>query len=280
MGSSNFLDLGQGVPGHIPPPKVLNALSERISHPVTHRYTSLELREELALYLRQTSGIDLDPQRELTITAGGNQAFAGTALTLIEPGDEVIIPSPYYFNSVMAVQLAGGKVIEIPVDERFQPNPEDIEKEITSKTKCILLVSPNNPTGAVYDQKTVDAIIDLCLQNDVVLISDEAYARLVFNDKKHYSPRKRRDAQSHVITLGSFSKDFGLSGWRVGYTIGPAEFMDEFLKVQDTISICAPTPSQILVLEALKSDQTWVEEELHRLNLLREFAYLNLIRPG
>ncbi|MHA1907436.1 MAG: pyridoxal phosphate-dependent aminotransferase, partial [Candidatus Thorarchaeota archaeon] len=266
--------------GHIPPSKVLNALSERIAHPVTHRYTTdqghLELREELALYLRQTSGIDLDPQRELTITAGGNQAFAGTVLTLIEPGDEVIMPSPYYFNSVMAVQLAGGTVKEVPVNERFQPEPEEIEKMITPKTKCILLVSPNNPTGAVYDQKRVDAIVDLCIQNDIVLISDEAYARMVFDDTNHYSPRKRQDAHSHVITLGSFSKDFGMSGWRVGYTIGSSEFMDEFLKVQDTISICAPTPSQILVLEALKSDLTWVEEEIHRLSLLREFAYLRM----
>ena len=280
IGSANFLDLGQGVPGHIPPSSILNALSERIAHPVTHRYSSdqghLELREELALYLRQTSGIDVDPQRELTITAGGNQAFAGTILTLVEPGDEVIIPSPYYFNSVMAVRLAGGTVKEIPVNDRHQPDPQDIEKAISPKTKCILLVSPNNPTGAVYDQKVVDSIVDLCLQHDISLISDEAYARLVFNDAKHYSPRKRRDAQANIITIGSFSKDFGISGWRVGYTIGPPEFMNEFLKVQDTISICAPTAGQILVLEALKSDQTWVEEEMHRLSLLREFAYLRI----
>ncbi|MFW9847622.1 MAG: pyridoxal phosphate-dependent aminotransferase [Candidatus Thorarchaeota archaeon] len=280
MGSSNFLDLGQGVPGHIPPSNVLNALSERIAHPVTHRYTSdqghLELREELALYLRQTSNIDVDPQKELTITAGGNQAFAGTVFTIIEPGDEVIIPSPYYFNSVMAVQLAGGIVKEVSVDERFQPDVQGIENAITQRTKCILLISPNNPTGAVYDQKKVDAIVDLCIQNDILLVSDEAYSRLVFNDTTHYSPRRRKDATDSIITLGSFSKDFGVSGWRVGYAIGPSEFMNEFLKVQDTISICAPTPGQIMVLEALKSDQTWVEEEIHRLGLLREFAYLRI----
>ncbi|MDF1539183.1 MAG: pyridoxal phosphate-dependent aminotransferase [Candidatus Thorarchaeota archaeon] len=280
IGSANFLDLGQGLPGHIPPKEVLNALSERISHPTTHRYThdqgQLELREELALYLRQTSQIDVDPQRELTITAGGNQAFAGTVLTIIEQDDEVIMPSPYYFNSVMAVQLAGGIVKQVPVNSRYQPDPEAIEAAITPQTKCVLLVSPNNPTGAVYDQSVVDKIVDICLQNDLFLISDEAYARLVFNDSKHYSPRRRRDAHDNIITLGSFSKDFGISGWRVGYTIGSTEFMDEFLKVQDTISICAPTAGQLIVLEALKSDQTWVEEELRRLSLLREFAYLRI----
>lgn len=278
MGSSNFIDMGQGLPGHIPPKSVINALAERISHPLTHRYTSdqglLELREELSLYLRQHSGIDVDPQNEIIITAGGNQAFSGTALTLIQPGDNVIVPSPYYFNSVMAIALAGGTVTEVPVGRHFIPEPSSIEAAVTEHTKAVLLVSPNNPTGAVYDSQTVDRIVDVCLENDIVLISDEAYSRLVFDDAVHYSPRRRRDAYDNVIVLGSFSKDFGISGWRVGYVIGPREFMDEFLKVQDTISICAPTASQMIALESLKSDMNWVEEELRRLSLLREFAYL------
>jgi len=278
MGSANFIDLGQGLPGHIPPKSVLSSLSERITHPLTHRYTSdqghIELREELALYLRQHSGIDVDPQRGLTITAGGNQAFAGTVLTIIEPEDEVIMPSPYYFNSVMAIKLAGGIVKEVPVDYDFTPNPEDIRAAITPKTKAILLVSPNNPTGAVYDSKTIDSILDLCIEHDLFLISDEAYSRLVFDGAEHYSPRRKRDGHENIITLGSFSKDFGMSGWRVGYAIGPQSFMEEFLKVQDTISICAPTASQLLALECLKSDLSWVEEEIRRLSLLREFAYL------
>ncbi len=278
MGSSNFIDLGQGLPGHVPPMSVIKALTERISHPLTHRYTSdqghLELREELALYLRQYSGVDVDPQKEITITAGGNQAFAGTVLTLIEAGDNVVMPSPYYFNSVMAIKLAGGTVTEVPVGPDFIPNPLDIEAAINDHTKAILLVSPNNPTGAVYDSHVVDKIVDICLEKDIFLISDEAYSRLVFDDSQHYSPRRRKDACENIITIGSFSKDFGISGWRVGYVLGQSEFMEEFLKVQDTISICAPTASQLIALEALKSDMNWVEEEIRRLSLLREFAYL------
>ena len=278
MGSSNFIDMGQGLPGHVPPKSVISAIAEKITHPLTHRYTSdqghLELREELALYLRQNSGIDADPEKEMTITAGGNQAFVGTILTLIDHGDNVIMPSPYYFNSVMAIKLAGGTVTEVPVGNDFLPDPTSIRAAITERTKAILLVSPNNPTGAVYPSKTIDQIVDICLEHDIALISDEAYSRLVFDDAKHYSPRKRRDAHSNVITIGSFSKDFGISGWRVGYVIGDSEFMDEFLKVQDTISICAPTASQLIALESLKSDMGWVEEEIRRLSLLREFAYL------
>jgi len=280
ISSPDFLDLGQGLPGHIPPEEAITALKDRLSHPSTHLYTAdqglLDLREELALYLRRNTGIDINPLNELVITAGANNAFAGAILTLLEPGENVIMPTPYYFNSVMAIRLAGGKVVEIPTGPDYQPDPSDIEKAINTKTKAIFIVSPNNPTGAVYKKETVDRIVDICLDNDIVLISDETYSRMVFDGASHYSPRLRRDAADNVITLGSFSKDFGMSGWRVGFVAGPKEFTDEFLKVQDTVSICAPTAGQLLALDILKNGLDIIEEELERLNLLRDLAYLRL----
>ncbi|MFW9806448.1 MAG: aminotransferase class I/II-fold pyridoxal phosphate-dependent enzyme, partial [Candidatus Thorarchaeota archaeon] len=150
--SPGFLNLGQGISGHIPPDDALTILKDRLSHPATHVYTSdeglMELREELALYLRQKSGIDANPQDELVITAGANNAFAGAILTLVDPGENVIMPSPFYFNSVMAVKLAGAEVKQIPVDETFQPQIEDIEAAIDKKTRAIFMITPNNPTGA------------------------------------------------------------------------------------------------------------------------------------
>lgn len=284
IGSSNFLDLGQGLPGHVPSKSVLTSLGEMIMHPVAHRYTTdqghIELREELALYLRRTSKIDVNPQTQLTITAGGNQAFAGTILTILNPGDNLIVSSPYYFNSVMAIQLAGGEVKEIPVDEHFQPVPEDIASAINEKTRGILLTSPNNPTGAVYTKDVVDAVVDICLEHDILLISDEAYARLIFDDSVHYSPRSRKDASDNVVTLGSFSKDFAISGWRVGYVVGPSNFTAEFLKVQDTITICAPTAGQLLALEILKHGMDTIDSELERLQRLRDLAYIRINEIG
>ena len=278
--SPGFLNLGQGLPGHIPPEDALTVLKDRISHPATHVYTPdeglLELREELALYLRQKSGIDANPQDEIVITAGANSAFAGAILTLVGPGQNVIIPSPYYFNSVMAVKLAGAEVKEVSVDESFQPRVEDIEAAIDKNTRVIFMITPNNPTGAVYEKKTLDGIVDLCIQNDIMLIADETYSRMVFDDATHYSPRFRRDAGNHVVTLGSFSKDFGMSGWRVGFTVGPAEFITEFLKVQDTVTICAPTAGQILALEVLKKGLDTIDKEIQRLSLLRDLAYLRM----
>ena len=280
ISSPDFLDLGQGLPGHIPPEDAIASLRERLSHPSTHLYTSdqglLELREELSLYLRQNNGIDVNPQDELVITSGANNAFAGTIMTLLEQNENIIVPTPYYFNSAMAIKLAGGNVVEVPTGPGFQPIPADIEKAINEKTRGVFLVSPNNPTGAVYDKDTVDQIVDICIQHDIVLISDETYSRMVFDGASHYSPRQRRDAVKHVITLGSFSKDFGMSGWRVGFVVGPKEFTDEFLKVQDTVSICAPTAGQLLALDILKNGLDSIEQEIERLNLLRDLAYLRI----
>jgi aspartate/methionine/tyrosine aminotransferase len=280
VASPDFLDLAQGIPGHIPPRVALDALGKRLLHPTAHRYTPdqgmIELREELALYLRRYARIDADPIDEIVITAGGNSAFAGTLLTILELGQNVIIPSPYYFNAVMAVKLSGGNVCISHVDENFQPDPEDIKSKIDANTKAVLLVTPNNPTGAVYKPKIVDQILNICLEKDLVLISDETYLRQVYEGAKHYSPRSRRDAIINVITIGSFSKDFGMSGWRVGYLVGPQNFVKEYLKVQDTITICAPTAGQMLALEILKNSAEEVDREMERLRNLRELAYLRM----
>ncbi|MHA1960187.1 MAG: pyridoxal phosphate-dependent aminotransferase [Candidatus Thorarchaeota archaeon] len=280
IGSSSFINLGQGLPGHIPPRSTLDVLAERIMHPSAHRYTSdpglVELREELAIYLRRNSSIQADPSNELVVTAGANSAFAGIILTIMQNGQNIIMPSPHYFNSLMAVRLFGGQVKKVPVDESFRPGVESIEAAIDRNTCAVLLITPNNPTGAVYDKETIDAVTDICIDKNLFLITDETYARMAFDDSIHYSPRSRRDVGEHVITLGSFSKDFGMSGWRVGHVVGPDSFIEEFLKVQDTITICAPTAGQMLALEVLKSGLEKIDEEIQKLKLLRDLAYLRI----
>jgi aminotransferase len=280
IASPDFLNLGQGLPGHIPPTETLKSFGETLLHPATHRYTSdqghLELREELAIYLRQNWSIQADPEKELSITAGANAAFTGTIFTILSSGNKVIMPSPYYFNSVMAVRLAGGEITEVPASTDYQLNYEAIESAVDKETCAIFIASPNNPTGAVYSQEDIDALVDLCIDKDIFLISDETYGRLVFEGATHYSPRSRSDARDHVLSLGSFSKDFGMSGWRVGYVIGSDEFMQEFLKVQDTVTICAPTPGQMLALEILKHGLDDIQEEIDKLSLLRNLAYLRM----
>ena len=280
LSSPRSLNLAQGVSGHTPPQESLDSVSGMMIQPSVHRYTAdeglLELREELALYLRRHSGIDANPVDELVITGGANQALAGAVLTLLKPGTNVIMPTPYYFNAVMAVQLCGCSVKEVPVDGRFQPIPESIAKAIDKKTRAVVLVSPNNPTGAVYDQRVIESIVDICIDNDLMLISDETYARMVFDGSAHCSPMRHHDSSGHVVALGSFSKDFGMSGWRIGYIIGSPEFIREFMKFQDTMVICAPTPSQLLALDVLRNGTDTVDEEMARLGRLRDMAYVRM----
>jgi aminotransferase len=280
LGAPDFLNLGQGVPGHVPPKRALAMLEERMQHPSVHRYTPdqglLELREELALFLRQNEGIDADPETELVITAGANQALTGAMLTLLEHGQNVVMPSPYYFNAVMSVHLCGGEVRTMPVDSEFQPSAEALRKSIDENTRAVLLISPNNPTGAVYRRDHINEILDACLEHELFLVFDESYARLVYDGAEHYSPRSRKDALDHVVSLGSLSKDFGMSGWRIGYIIGSSAFVDEFLKFQDSATICAPTAGQMLALEILKSSVDEIEYELKQQGLMRELAYLRV----
>ncbi len=280
LSSPHSLNLGQGIPGHSPPQESLDSLSGMMVHPSVHRYTAdeglLELREELALYLRKHSGVDANPIDEIVITGGANQALGGAMLTLLKPGSNVIMPSPYYFNAVMAVQLCGCRVKEGPIDGRFQPIPESIAKAVDKGTRAVVIVSPNNPTGAVYDQRVIDSIVDICIDNDLMLISDETYARMVFDGSAHYSPMKRHDSSGHVVSLGSFSKDFGMSGWRIGYILGSPEFIKEFMKFQDTMVICAPTVSQLLALDILRNGTDMVDEEMARLSMLRNLAYVRM----
>ncbi|MFW9966646.1 MAG: pyridoxal phosphate-dependent aminotransferase [Candidatus Thorarchaeota archaeon] len=280
VSSPEFLNLGPGLPGHIPPADSLKAFGNTLLHPATHRYTfeqgQLELREELAIYLRQNWSVQVDPEKEISITGGANAAFAGAIFTVLSPGEKVVMPSPFYFNSVMAVRLAGGEVAEVPVGSDFQVSYDQIESAVDKETRAIFINSPNNPTGAVYSREIVDSLVDLCIDRDLFLISDETYGRLVYEGASHYSPRSRSDAHERIISLGSFSKDFGMSGWRVGYVVGSDEFMQEFMKVQDTVTICASTPGQMLALEILKHGLDEIQEEIDRISLLRNLAYLRI----
>ncbi len=277
VGSPSFVNMGQGAPGHIPPRNVLDALADQIHSPFLHGYTAdqglLELREELALYLRRAHEVHADPEDEIVITAGGNQALAGALMTIVEPGDNVIVLDPYYFNSYMAIQLTGATPRAVPVETDFQPSVESVSEAVDEHTRAIVMVSPNNPTGAVYSEDVVNGLVDLCLERGVFLISDETYARFVYDDMIHHSPRRRRDAEENVILLGSFSKDFGIPGWRVGYVVASSSFVQEYMKVQDTVTICAPTAGQVLALEMLRRGEDHVLTEVARIGRLRRIAY-------
>jgi len=262
---SDVVALGRGDPDLPTPQHIISAaeLALRAGH--TH-YTPLRglasLREAIAAKLLQENGLRYDPEREIMVTTGTQEAVAVAALTLLGPGDEWLMPDPYYFSYELAVQYAGGRVIFIPTFARedFQPDPDEIESRITPRTKAIILLTPHNPTGAVYTRAALERIAEIAWRRNLLIISDEIYEKLVHEGHEHVSIGALPGMIDRTITINGFSKAYRMTGWRVGYMAGPVDFISAALNVKHTLSICAPSMSQHAALAALRGPQDCVEE--------------------
>ena len=256
----DVISLGQSVPFFGPPPDMIEVVREALDNfgPRLHTYGPdagiPELRNALARKLREFNGVSFDPDTQLLVTPGSNQAFMVVMTTILEPGDEVAIASPYYFNHHMAIELSGGVVKEIPLSEEdgFQMRMEDVEAALTERTKAVVIVSPNNPTGTVYRSEEIAVITRELSERGIYMISDDAYEVFCYDGARHTSVAGIAGAGDSVITLGSLSKTFGMTGWRIGYIAADAELCRQALKVQDAMAICAPIISQIAATAALQ----------------------------
>ncbi|MEB3353458.1 MAG: aminotransferase class I/II-fold pyridoxal phosphate-dependent enzyme [Cyanobacteriota bacterium] len=220
----------------------------------------------LASSLEQHHGIDLDGA-DLWVTAGSNMAFNAIAQVLCagppaEPS-EVILPLPYYFNHVMAVQLAGGR--PVAVDAGLVPDPQRLAAAITPRTRAIVTVSPNNPSGVVMPRSVLEAINGLCASHGLVHISDEAYGQFVYGAEPHWSPGSLPGAAAHTVTLQSLSKAYGMAGWRVGFMAAPSGLGAALAKVQDTVLICPPRLMQRAAVAALAAGPAWCRPRIAEL---------------
>ena len=216
------------------------------------------LLEALARHLSQHHQLDT-AGADLWVTAGSNMAFQALAMVLCdgpasEPA-ELILPVPWYFNHVMAVQLAGGRAV--PVDAGLIPDPQRLAAAITPRTRAIVTVSPNNPSGVVFPRPVLAAINRLCAEHGLLHISDEAYSAFVHGDEAHWSPASLPGAAAHTATLLSLSKAYGMAGWRLGFMAVPAAFRAALAKVQDTALICPPRLMQIAAHAALEAGPAW-----------------------
>lgn len=241
---ADVISLGQGVPGFPPVAAAVQAARQALEEPSTHLYGAdaglPPLREALSLWLARHHGLEVDPATEMLITAGANQAFMLAALTLLDPGDKVLLPSPFYFNHEMAVRIAGGVPVEVPLreDKGFQLILSDLEPYLETQPRALVVVSPNNPTGAVYEPEELRHIAAAVTSRGITIVSDETYQDFTYQDAKHLSLGSLPEARSHVITIGSFSKTFSLTGWRVGYLLAQPAFVEQALKVQDSMLVC------------------------------------------
>jgi len=255
------LSLAQGVPFFPPPERALELLKDRLGDARSHGYSLdaglQELRVALAEKLRRENGLDIGPD-QVMVTAGANQAFMNVILTIAGPGDELILLVPYYFNHEMALRMLGITPRFVGIRSDFQPDVEALRHAITPRTRAIVTVSPNNPTGAVYEQGVLREIGELCREAGIFHISDEAYEYFIYGEEPHHSPGTG-SGEGSTINLFSFSKAYGMAGWRVGYMTYPEELGEELLKVQDTVVICPSVPSQLLALECLEIGKEYLE---------------------
>jgi aspartate/methionine/tyrosine aminotransferase len=255
----DVINLGQAVPGWGPPPSATAAAAAALADPEAHLYSAdaglIELREALAARLRETHGATATAD-DIIITAGGNQAFMLAAMSVIDAGDEVILPSPLFINHRMSVEAIGGVPIEAPLQEQhgFRPRWSDIAPAVTARTRALVLCSPSNPTGAVVDPDELQRISSEARRRDITLICDETYHRLVFGGAVHCSGASLPHWRDHVVVVGTFSKSFGMTGWRIGYMLASSTLCDQAIKIQDAMIICAPVIAQRAVLAAIGQD--------------------------
>jgi aspartate/methionine/tyrosine aminotransferase len=259
------LSLAQGMVSWDPPPAVRLAALDALDQFGTslHRYGPTwgepALLEVVTRQLTSSNALDLEGAFPL-VTTGSNMAFAAIAQVLCDPGSEVILPLPYYFNHGMAVQLAGGVVV--PVEAGPIPDPEVLRAALSPRTRAIVTVSPNNPSGVVIPTEVLTAINHLCAERGLFHISDEAYEQFVHGEVPHFSPGSLPGASAHTISLYSLSKAYGMAGWRMGYAAVPKALRPALAKVLDTIQICPTGLSQRVAQAALSSDPSWVRAQV------------------
>jgi aspartate/methionine/tyrosine aminotransferase len=278
------ISLGQGVVHYGPPPQALAQWDRFLAEPDAHKYKPVQglpaLVEALTTKLHTENRIEPGPDRPVVITAGGNMAFMNALLAIGDPGDEVILQTPYYFNHEMAVTMASCRPVLVPTDANYQLQPDAIAAALTPRTRAVVTISPNNPTGAVYPEAALRAVNELCLRHGVYHIHDEAYEYFTWGDTAHFSPGALPEAGAHTISLFSMSKAYGFASWRVGWMVVPDHLMTAVRKIQDTIVICAPAVSQYAALGALEAGPGYCRTQLAVTRETREHMLHELARLG
>lgn len=280
----DVISLGIGEPDFVTPQPILDAGIRSLRAGNTH-YTSnagiLDLRRAVTAHLEKRYGVSYDPTTEIVITVGVSEALYLAMTAILEHGDEVIIPTPCFVAYQAEVILAGGVAVEIPskVENHFMPDPKEIEAAITPRTKAIFIGYPNNPTGAVASREVLIEIGKIAEKHDLVMISDEIYDRLVYGTP-HISFPALPGMRERTILLGGFSKDYAMTGWRIGYACAPADLLKGLLRVHQYTIMSAPTPAQDAALVAVEEGEEHVAAMVEEYDRRRKLIVAGLNELG
>ena len=241
-----------------------------------------ELRQEICNYMKRTQGLDYDPVANVLITVGGSEGIDLMLRAMINPGDEVIVPEPSYVSYVPCAVLADAVpvVIDLKNENRFRLQPEELEAAITPKSKILVLPYPNNPTGAVMEHDDLEKIARICIEHDLYVLSDEIYGELTYTGNPHVSIASFPGMQERTLVVNGFSKAYAMTGWRLGFAVGPDWLIKQMTKVHQYAIMCAPTTSQYAAVEALRNGDEDVAMMRDSYNERRRFVLHMLDQMG
>ncbi|HYM68392.1 MAG TPA: pyridoxal phosphate-dependent aminotransferase [bacterium] len=278
------IGLGRGDPDLPTPAHILAAGRDALAKGMT-KYTALrgisELRRAVADKLRRDNAIEVDPDTEVAITTGTQEAVFVALCALLNPGDEILLADPYYNSYATMLHYLDATLVAVPTSARdgFQIDPDELEKRITPRTKAIVLLTPNNPTGTVYPRARLEGVARVAERHGLYLISDELYETIVF-DGASFSIGSMPGMRDRTITINGFSKAYSMTGWRVGYVVGPRAVVDALVTLRHTLTICAPSMSQYAAVAALTGPQDCLIERLEVFRRRRDYVMTRLADAG
>lgn len=267
------ISLGQGVVNYGPPPAALAQIPAFLADAANHKYQPVagipSLLQAIATKLARENDLRITAENRVLVTAGGNNAFVTALLAITDPGDEIILPTPCYFNHEMAVTMADCRAVLVPTDANYQLDPDAIRAALSPRTRAVVTVSPNNPSGAVYPASALREVNQLCGEHGIYHLHDEAYEHFTYDGATHFSPASAPGSAAHTISLYSLSKAYGFASWRIGWMVIPAHLEAAARKIQDTIIICPTVISQFVAVGALQNAPNYPREKLPALAATR-----------
>ncbi|MDO8728193.1 MAG: aminotransferase class I/II-fold pyridoxal phosphate-dependent enzyme [Candidatus Methanoperedens sp.] len=279
----NAINLAQGFPD-FPAPLLLkqaaaNAIMENFNQ-YSITWGAKDLRDEISRKAREYNHIEADPETEITVTCGSTEAMMASMLALINEGDEVVVFEPFYENYGPDAAVSGAVPSFVPLNDDNSIDEDTLESAFNRKTRVIILNTPNNPCGKVFTRRELKMIADLCVDNDVIAVTDEIYEYILYDNKKHISIGSLDDMKERTITISGFSKTYSVIGWRIGYALAEKNLTSAIRKVHDFLTVGAPAPLQHACVTALKFPDSYYRELASMYDGKRRFLHRALIKSG
>ncbi|MCL4519128.1 MAG: pyridoxal phosphate-dependent aminotransferase [Thaumarchaeota archaeon] len=272
-----YINLGIGEPDFRTPKFVADAAIRSINSGF-NKYTANsglpELRYEISRKLRRENGIDADPESEVIVTAGATQAILVIMQCILNPGDEIILPTPVFTAYKFSAKLAGGITIEVPLDEEngYSIDWERMDQAVSKKTKALVINSPCNPTGSVLSRTDIRRACEFADEHNLYLISDEIYEKFLYDKAKHFSPGSLEEFKERIITVNGFSKTYAMTGWRLGYAVAAKDLVNAFIRYNMYNAVCAPSFAQRAAITALRHSLAFFKPVLKEFDLRRKIV--------